>query len=463
MFGILAQDLEAYGTSWLTQTDSSIIHPLALVIFLVAAFWLFYGPRGKIIWSVLLIACFISVAQRFALVTMDFSFIRTIGTLGLIRILTYGELRTIKPNVTDKLMLAFVVLLVGMTGIREGPNGAVSKAGFSLDLFSMYWVGRVSLKTTKDVRMMMAALGLMAIPLSMFFIIEKTTGRNYFSMFGGVAPFTLERDGKLRAQGSFCHPIIAGVFFACFLPLAIGVIRSRVRGLASLLGGWVAVVFSVLIILMSNSSTPVAGVLIGLMAWATFRFRRSLKTWMCVAVFLMVIGHFGSSNGIHHILFTRVDFTGSSTGYHRYLLVDGLIDNVTSWAFIGDSTPGYNRSFRDITNMYVVSALAGGAITLGLLLSLVYQAFKAATQGVRNAVTREELMMMYGMGCAFTTICISFMAVACYGEGVVPWYVLLGGGVSVSQTLLVQKRVHMKKSAQGRNPQRADQARATQA
>ena len=89
--------MEASGSTWITQTDSSIIHPLALVIFLIAAFWLFYGPRGKIIWSVLLIACFISVAQRFALVTMDFSFIRTIGTLGLIRILTYGELRTIKP------------------------------------------------------------------------------------------------------------------------------------------------------------------------------------------------------------------------------------------------------------------------------------------------------------------------------------------------------------------------------
>ena len=218
-----------------------------------------------------------------------------------------------------------------------------------------------------------------------------------------------------------------------------------------------------MIMLMSNSSTPIAGVLIGLMAWATFRYRRNLKTWAYIAVILMVICHFGSTHGVHHVLFTRVDFTGSSTGYHRYALIDGLIDNVQRWVFIGDANPGYNKSYRDITNMYVVSALSGGGIALGLLVSLVYQAFKSALRGVRNAGSREDIMMMYGLGCSYATMAVSFTAVACYGEGVVPWYMLLGGGLTVSQTLMAKKRVHVKakKSAQQPSPHQHRQAHAT--
>ena len=384
------------------------------------------------VWSVLLIACVISVAQRFAVLTMDFHFVRAIGTLGLIRILVYGELRTLKPNVTDKLMVAFVAVPIVMIILREGVSGGVSRAGSSLDIFSMYWIGRSSLRTTKDLRMMMAALGVIGLPLSVFFIIEQTTGRNLFSIFGGVAEFTAIRDGKLRAQGSFCHPIIAGVFFASFFPIAVGVIRTKIRGIASLLGGWVTVGLSIMVILMCNSSTPVAGILIGLMAWATFRFRQYLKTWLYTILVLMILAHFGSANGVHNLIFTRIDFTGSSTGYHRYMLVDGLINNVSSWVLIGDSSPGYNRSFRDITNMYVGSALAGGALALGLLFCIVYQAFKASLRGVRNATNREEIMMMYGMGCAYAAMAVSFTAVACYGEGLVPFYMLIGGGITVS-------------------------------
>ena len=124
MFGILAQsqkDVRAAAGAWMSQVDSSIIHPLALVVFIIAALWIFFGPRGKVVWSVLLIACFISVAQRFAVLTMDFHFARAIGTLGLIRILFYGELRTLKPNITDKLMVALpAVVNVSLNSILVG-------------------------------------------------------------------------------------------------------------------------------------------------------------------------------------------------------------------------------------------------------------------------------------------------------------------------------------------------------
>ena len=41
-------------------------------------------------------------------------------------------------------------------------------------------------------------------------ILEHLTGRNVFSVFGGVPEFTVIREGKLRAQAAFAHAIVAG-------------------------------------------------------------------------------------------------------------------------------------------------------------------------------------------------------------------------------------------------------------
>lgn len=420
-------------SEFLQFTDTTIVHPLALVIFLAAAAWLFMGPRGKISWSLLVIACLISTAQRFSIITLDFGFIRAIGTLALIRILTYGELRSIRPHLADKAMLGFIVAMIFFTVAREGISGATQKAGVGLACFSVYWIGRSSIRSGHDLRMMMVAIGVLAIPVSIFMTIEQATGRNNFSLFGGVSEFTAIRDGKLRSQGSFCHPIIAGVFFASFAPLSIGVILSKSRGMISLLSGWICLGLSAVIILMTNSSTPIAGLMLGVLAWCTFKFRRNLKTYLYVIVVLMIVGHFASSRGIHNVIFTKIDFTGSSTGMHRYLLIDGMLQNIPRWMILGDTNPGYNKSFRDITNMYVMAGLTGGMVALTLLIVLIVQAFKSCTKAVRNARNRQDIMTYYGLGCALFVMCVSFTAVACYGEGIVPFYMLVGAAISVGQ------------------------------
>ena len=424
---------KAEATAWLDMTDTTIVHPLALVIFLIAAIWLFAGPRGKMSWSVLMIACLISVAQRFSVLSLDFDFIRAIGALGLIRLLFYGELKDIRPHLADKLVVGLVVAIVFCSMAREGFNAATQKSGVSLAYFSMYWIGRSSIRSGHDLRMMMVAIGVLAIPVSIFMTIEQVTGRNNFSIFGGVSVFTAIRDGKLRAQGSFTHPIIAGVFFACFAPIAIGVILAKVRGLSALLGGWCALLLGIVVIFMTNSSTPVAGLLLGVLSWCTFKFRQNLKTYLYAIVFVMIVLHFVSTHGIHNVIFTKIDFTGSSTGMHRYLLIDGMLNHIPNWMIMGDANPGYNKSFRDVTNMYVVAALTGGMIALVLLIMLVVQGFKSVVRAVRNARSREDLMTFYGLGCTLVVISISFTAVACYGEGIINCYMVLGACISIGQ------------------------------
>ncbi len=69
------------------------------------------------------------------------------------------------------------------------------------------------------------------VPLVAAMLYEKATGRNVFAVLGGVSEMTLIREGKLRAQGAFQHPILAGTFGATVLPLMVGLMRMKDRGL----------------------------------------------------------------------------------------------------------------------------------------------------------------------------------------------------------------------------------------
>ena len=438
--------------SYMEMIDQSYVHPLALLIFVLAAIWIFVGPSNKITWSVIAIACLVSVAQRISVLTLDFDFIRAIGTLGLIRILVYGELRTIKPNLGDKLILGYVTTLIGCSLINGGLSEATTRGGLCLSYFSIYWIGRSSIRTVQDLKLMLTFIGVVLIPVAIFMTIEKLTGRNYFSIFGGISTLTAMRDGKLRAQGGFTHPIIAGVFFAGLAPIAFGVILSKAKGLPSLLAGWITLILSLVVILMTASSTPVAGFLIGVMSWCTFKIRWHLKTYLYVLGFMAVVVHFVANNGLHGVLFTKIDFTGSSTGYHRYMLVQGMLDNIPNWVVTGSPGAKYNKAFRDITNMYVLSALTGGLLALVLQIMMVIQALKGCVASVRKAITRQDLVISYGLGCGLVVMIASFTAVSCYGEGIVPFYLLVGGAISLGQVLPSKGSVRPSKSPETKRP-----------
>ena len=86
-------------------------------------------------------------------------------------------------------------------------------------------------------------------------ILEHVTGRNVFSIFGGVPEFALIRDGKIRAQAVFAHPIVAGTVGANLLALFIGLWWQR--GKSKMLAG-AGVVSALVMTIASSSATPVA-------------------------------------------------------------------------------------------------------------------------------------------------------------------------------------------------------------
>ena len=96
---------------------------------------------------------------------------------------------------------------------------------------------------------------ILLIPVAAAMVYENLAFRNVFAVFGGVPEIPQIREGRIRSQGPFAHPILAGTVGAVCLPLAL-VLWSRYRREA-----WIGIVTCLVIVFFSASSGPILSVL----------------------------------------------------------------------------------------------------------------------------------------------------------------------------------------------------------
>jgi O-antigen ligase len=150
-----------------------------------------------------------------------------------------------------------------------------------------------------------------------------------------------------------------------------------------------------------------------------------------VLLFVLVSLHIVSQNGIHSLIFNKISFVSGSTGYHRFALIEGLLQNIPKWALMGDRGARYNRAYRDITNDYVMNAINGGMLALALEIAAITLAFYACGRALRSTTSRDESLLAFGLGCGLLVITISALAVTMYGQAEVPFYMTLGMAASL--------------------------------
>ena len=426
----------------------NLVHPLAGLIFFTSLVWAFCAPRKYLIWPVIMIACFISPAQRFAILGLDFHFLRAITLMLLVRILIFRDLKDVRLGKADLALTGLVAAIVLGTLARGGINPAMTTAGKMIELFCLYFIGRALIRNLDDVRGMLLGVGLLAVPVGISFIVEQYTRYNFFSLFGGIPEMTVMRDGKLRSQGSFAHPIIAGVFWASFAPMFMAQIFAKQQGFMNICIGWVGFIMCCICAFMTNSSTSIAGILVGLTGWCFYKFRNNLRMIFWITMGFAFIIHMASTRGFHGVIFTRISFISASTGYHRYMLFEGLFNNVPKWFFIGTNNRMFNRSFIDVTNQYILIALDGGIIALVLQLSLIEMGFKAVGRALKASVKRADTLLIFGVGVGYLVAIISFTAVSAYGEAVIPLYMILGIMISLGDPGTVMKSFKNDKTAE---------------
>jgi hypothetical protein len=412
-------DLPAnFGNQFMDQT---VVHPLALAALIALALALVVVPRRFAIFPMIVLACFIPDAQRIVVSGLDFKFLRILVLAGWIRLLIRGELSGFKPKALDLALVLWVLCSSTMHIVLDGTvEAAINRLGFAFDALGLYFLFRFLIRGWGDVGRTVQGFILIGVPVAVAFLIENSTGRNAFSIFGGVPEMTAIREGRLRCQGAFSHPILAGCFWASLVPLMAALWWRGGAGRAwSVLG----VLLSGIIVVTCASSTPVSAVLFAAMGLLAFPMRAHLR-WLRWGVVLLLVGlHLVMNNPVWHLI-GRVDFAGGSTGWHRFYLIDQTLRHFGEWWLCGtNNTAHWGEGLFDVTNGYVLEGVRGGLLTLILFVLVIAMGFGAVGRLWRSVEgDRPRLAMAWALGVMHFVHAMNLIAVSYFGQIQMIWY-----------------------------------------
>jgi hypothetical protein len=262
---------------------------------------------------------------------------------------------------------------------------------------------------------------------------EHLVEKNYFGiLFGGVSESVYWREGKIRAQGPFAHPINAGTVGAVCFPLMLGIWRqyrvSAVVGMAACLA----------IVLASTSSGPLMSLFMGILGVLLW----SRQTWLRTIRWGLVGGYLCAEllmTRPAYYLISKFDLTGSSTGWHRSRLIEAALEYLPEWwAFGTDYTFHWigiavdeEGLKSDITNYFLWIGTIGGLPAMLLVIAMIWCAFVWVGTSVKNApdALRDHRFMIWCLGAGLLAHVATSMSVA-YSDQSLMFFWLNVGAIS---------------------------------
>ena len=438
--------------AWADQTS---VHPLGLAALVLLALLQFALPRRQALLPMILMACLMSPRQRIVIATLDFTFLRLLVIAGWARLLARGETRPLNPNLLDRVIpaLAIVTAVASVMRTRSGAS-LVYQLGVSFDAIGMYFLFRMLVRDWRDLWPAVDAFAWVAVPVLLAFVVEHQTRRNVFHVFG-APEITLIREGKLRCQGPFPHPIIAGCFWVSLMPLFVASWwRNRGGRVTAVVGN--AAAFG--IAFLTASSTPLTGIAFGLIGAAFYPLRARMRDVRRGLLLVLLFVQLMMDKPIYHLI-SRIDLVGGSTGWQRYHLIDQAVRRVAEWGLLGtNSTAHWGHSLQDVTNQYVVVGVTGGLAALALFIYMIVLAYRGV--GIlRRASEGSRATSVASWAVGVTLFChtMMFLSVSYFGQIILVWYLLLATIASLAR---VRKRASTPEAAPAPAGEAVDSARS---
>lgn len=413
--------------------NSTFVHPLGLTAIAVLGLALLLVKREWAPLPIIIMACLVSSAQRISLGGIDFTLLRIMVIFGFVRLLMRQEYKNFKPIYMDLVIILWAISSVAVAGAQYGSVAVVIRVcGTMYDALGLYFLFRILIRNHADFRRVGFSLAVIAVPVAIAFLVEHSTRRNPFAIFGGVNAITDIRQGRLRCQGAFSHPILAGAFWAAAIPLIAPLVLSK--GTAKTVG-IAGIAGSVIVIYACASSTPIAALGAGIFGACFFPLRHRLRFIVAGAVAMLFALHLVMKAPVWNLI-ARVDIIGGNTGNHRYLLIDNAIRHWNEWVFLGTpSTAHWGHMMHDVTNQYVLEGVRGGLSTMLLFMLIVLLAFLQVGKAIRKSEGNRKMMIAsWAVGVALFVHATSFIAVSYFGQIVVIWYITLALAPAMAET-----------------------------
>lgn len=383
-------------------------------------------PRRFALLGIMAGVCYLTQMQQLNLGGFNFTGIRFILLAGLLRVFARGEYKDLKINRIDSVVLSYPIAVTVAYTVRLGTTEAlVYQLGCSYDILLSYFVFRSTFNNLDTVQQFIGDLALLIVPLAVLMVYESVTRNN---AFGFAVDERYIREGRLRCTGSFRGPITAGIFGATLIPFFVGLFLEHYRRgvmIAGLLAA-LAITFT------SNSSGPLMALLSGIVGFVFWSIRLNMRTVRWGIVAALVCLHVVMKPPVWFLLAKMSNLTGGD-GWHRSYVMDQGIRHFWDWCLLGTSDTAewaatvMSTGQADITNQYLASGVAGGAIAVILFILIIVRCFQGlgrTLEAVRkNFATMEKFF--WCCGCALFAHVVTIFSVSYFDQMHVAWWAFI--------------------------------------
>ena len=377
-------------------------------------------------------ACFVTFGQVVGVGPLHFYMIRIIIFLGFLRIIIRKELSEVKFNSVDKIIFLYVFTQGTIYFLlRIDTEAFINSMGFVYNALGIYLIFRSVIYEENDYYTVFKFLAIVMVPLALSMTIEKFTARNFFSIFGGVPEYTMIREGKLRCQGAFMHPILAGTFGASSIPMFVALwVKEKEKRYISFLG----IISGTIITIASASSGPImvyGGVILGLFMW---KFNDNMRMVRWITVISILSLHIVMKAPVWALIGRVSEIVGGG-GWHRVMLIDAAISHFSEWWLLGtDYTRhwmptgvSWSGKHTDITNEFIGVGIKGGLISLILFIAIIIFGFKTIGIKIKEIDPSDfpKRFMVWCLGVSLFSHMMAFISICYFDQIIVFWYLSL--------------------------------------
>jgi hypothetical protein len=417
------------------------------LVMIVSGVLMLFLPHRKVIVPFLLASILIPADQVLVIAGLHFPVLRVLILFGLIRILILKlQGKSVFSGGLNKIDLSLILLSVtnAVAGVLlfKTSQAFVFQVGALYSALATYFLLRCVIRDHEDVVRAIRTLAFIVVVLSGVMICEQLmNGWNpYFFLGGARGNWAMERDGAIRAMGSFGQPLLAGTFGAVAVPLFLGLwLKENRYRLTAVIG----MVGATTMTIASHSSTCLTGLLAGLLALCLWPVRSMMRLIRWGLVITLVSLHMVMKAPVWHLI-SRIDFTGGSSSWQRYNLIDTCIWHFWDWWLVGTSSNGdWGWDMWDTANQYVSDAYSGGLLGLIFLVAIIVCGFKYVGRARQAATDKQQALFLWALGATLFAYTISFIGISLWDQSIVEWYMLLAliGVVAVPRAQTVNGKI----------------------
>jgi len=412
----------------------TFLHPAVALALLICGTLMFVLPRTRAVVPFLVAAILIPPDQVLLIGGMHFPTIRVLTLFALARILKsrFSERTPLFSGGLNRLDLVVILLslfsAINALLLWQELQALVAQVGELYSVFGVYFFLRFVTRDQEDMLFTIRTFAYIVAIVGVLMIYEQANSWNPYAFLGGsrstVYATGIERDGHFRAMGSFAHPILAGTFGAVLVPLFVGLWLKDPRHRASALIG---IAGATAMTVACDSSTPLIAYIAGVFALCLWPARQYMRVIRWSIVITLICLHLVMKAPVWHLI-SRIDLTGGSSSYHRFMLVDGFIRHFGDWWLLGTkSNADWGWCMWDQANQYVAVGQTSGLLPFLCFLTIITYGFGYVGRARRApGIDKRTRLFLWAVGAALFANVVAFFGISYFDQTIVAWYALLG-------------------------------------